>query len=421
MADNVQTPGGNGSDPLIASDEIGGVHYQRIKLVDPAADGSSPLAAKTTGAERTLAVAVVDGAGNQITAFGGGAVQADKSAFAEGAGTIMPVGGIYNETPGADPLEDQAAAVRITARRALHANLRNAAGSEVGVGGAPLRTDPTGTTAQPVTDNGGSLTVDGSVSLAAAIPAGGNNIGDVDVLTLPALPAGANTIGSIAAITMGITPGTAATNLGKAEDSPHASGDVGVMVLGIRSDTAATPVSADGDYHPLLFDGGGFLRVRQQGTNPHDSAASSNPMMISGVAETPEDTAPGNQVSAEGDQTSFAVDRDGALYTHPHPPRIWHAASEFTTAQTDTTVKAAPGAGLSLYITDIFVAANGAVTVTLEEGTSTLKFRFYASSAGQNASRSLIVPIKLTANTALTVTTSAAVTCTVSVSGYSAP
>jgi hypothetical protein len=421
MADNVQTPGGSAGDPLIASDEIAGVHFQRVKLVDPAADSAISLAAKSTGAERTLAVAIVDGAGNQITAFGGGAAQADKSAFAEGVGAIVPVGGIYNDASGADPLEGQAAAARITAKRALHANLRNAAGGEIGVGGAPLRTDPTGTTAQPVTDNGGSLTVDGSVSLAAAIPAGGNNIGDVDVLTLPALPAGANTIGSIAAITTGITPGTAATNLGKAEDSPHASGDVGVMVLGIRSDTAATPVSADGDYHPLLFDGGGFLRVRQQGTNPHDSAASSNPMMISGVAETPEDTAPGNQVSAEGDQTSFAVDRDGALYTHPHPPRIWHAASEFTTAQTDTTVKAAPGAGLSLYVTDIFVAANGAVTVTLEEGTSTLKFRFYASSAGQNASRSLTVPIKLTANTALTVTTSAAVTCTVSVCGYSAP
>ncbi len=342
MADNVQTPGGSGGDPLIASDEIGGVDYQRIKLVDPAADGVSPLAAKSTGAERSLAVAIVDGAGNQITTFGSGAFQADKSAFVEGAGTIVPIGGVYNDTAGADPTEDQAAAARITAKRALHANLRNAAGSEIGVGGAPLRTDPTGTTAQPVTDNGGSLTVDGSISLAAAIPAGGNNIGDVDVLTLPVLPAGANTIGSIAAITTSITPGTAAANLGKAEDSPHASGDVGVMVLGVRSDTAATPVSADGDYHPLIFDGGGFLRVRQQGTNPHDFVASSNPMMISGVAETPEDTVPDNQVSAEGDQTSFAVDRDGALYTHPHPPRIWHTASEFTTAQTDTAVKAAP-------------------------------------------------------------------------------
>ena len=44
-----------------------------------------------------------------------------------------------------------------------------------------------GTGPWPVTDNGGSLTVDGSVSLAAALPAGTNNIGDVDVLTMPAI------------------------------------------------------------------------------------------------------------------------------------------------------------------------------------------------------------------------------------------
>lgn len=46
-----------------------------------------------------------------------------------------------------------------------------------------------------VDDNGGSLTVDGSVSLAAAIPAGTNNIGDVDIAS--ALPAGTNNIGDV--------------------------------------------------------------------------------------------------------------------------------------------------------------------------------------------------------------------------------
>lgn len=36
--------------------------------------------------------------------------------------------------------------------------------TRTGVAADPLRVDPTGTTAQPVTDNGGSLTVDGTVS-----------------------------------------------------------------------------------------------------------------------------------------------------------------------------------------------------------------------------------------------------------------
>jgi hypothetical protein len=39
----------------------------------------------------------------------------------------------------------------------------------------------------------------GAVTIATAIPAGTNNIGDVDVLSLPALPAGTNAIGKLAA------------------------------------------------------------------------------------------------------------------------------------------------------------------------------------------------------------------------------
>ena len=58
-----------------------------------------------------------------------------------------------------------------------------------------------------IDDNAGSLTVDGSVSLAAAIPAGTNNIGDVDIAS--ALPTGTNTIGNVGVVprtTGGATP-----------------------------------------------------------------------------------------------------------------------------------------------------------------------------------------------------------------------
>lgn len=54
----------------------------------------------------------------------------------------------------------------------------------------------------PISDNGSSITVDGSVSVASALPAGTNNIGDVDVLTLPALPAGTNNIGDVDVLTI---------------------------------------------------------------------------------------------------------------------------------------------------------------------------------------------------------------------------
>ena len=48
-----------------------------------------------------------------------------------------------------------------------------------------------------IADGGGSITIDGSVGITGSLPAGTNNIGDVDVLTLPALPAGTNNIGKV--------------------------------------------------------------------------------------------------------------------------------------------------------------------------------------------------------------------------------
>lgn len=57
-----------------------------------------------------------------------------------------------------------------------------------------------------------------------------------------------------------VIPGTGATNLGKAEDAVHASGDTGVMALAVRKDTAAA-LSADGDYIPLITDSTGNLRT----------------------------------------------------------------------------------------------------------------------------------------------------------------
>jgi hypothetical protein len=161
-----------------------------------------------------------------------------------------------------------------------------------------------------VADNGGSLTVDGTVT--ANLAAGTNNIGDVDVLTVPAplsttgggteatalrvtvasdstgvlsvddngstlsvddgggtltvdgtvtanLAAGTNNIGDVDVLS--VTPGTGAGDLGKAEDAPHASGDTGVMMLAVRRDTEAVGSGADGDYSTLNVTPSGNLRV----------------------------------------------------------------------------------------------------------------------------------------------------------------
>lgn len=73
--------------------------------------------------------------------------------------------------------------------------LYDSAGVEKGTGANPVRTDPTGTTAQPVSDGGGSLTVDGPLTdaqlRASAVP--------VSAATLP-LPAGAATEATLALV-----------------------------------------------------------------------------------------------------------------------------------------------------------------------------------------------------------------------------
>ncbi len=58
-----------------------------------------------------------------------------------------------------------------------------------------------------------------------------------------------------------VIPGTGATNLGKAEDSAHASGDTGVMALAVRRDTLAASSGTTGDYEPLQTDANGQLRI----------------------------------------------------------------------------------------------------------------------------------------------------------------
>lgn len=60
-----------------------------------------------------------------------------------------------------------------------------------------------------------------------------------------------------------MAPGTGASSLGKAEDAVHASGDVGVMALTVRKDTAVG-LGADGDYVPIQTDANGRLVTLDQ-------------------------------------------------------------------------------------------------------------------------------------------------------------
>lgn len=112
--------------------------------------------------------------------------------------------------------------------------------------------------------------------------------------------------------------GTVATNAEKAEDAIHASGAIGNFVLAVRND-ANTALAADGDYTPFTTDAQGRLKVAAEVT------------VQAGDAEFLEDSIHNNAdagihilavrqdtlsslVSADGDYASLKVNADGRLY-----------------------------------------------------------------------------------------------------------
>lgn len=116
------------------------------------------------GSQFAGTVAIVDGSGNQVTSFGGSggtasnftsAVPATGTAVGFSDGTNMQAARVFDADTGAGTQYVQGVSLRASG---------SGGSTEIGTAAAPVRTDPTGTTAQPVTDNGGSLTVDGTVA-----------------------------------------------------------------------------------------------------------------------------------------------------------------------------------------------------------------------------------------------------------------
>ncbi len=69
------------------------------------------------------------------------------------------------------------------------------------------------------------------------------------------------TVTNVATIGTSVTPGTAAANLGKAEDSGHTTADVGVFALAVRQDSPDTAVTnTTADYSQVSVSSTGALR-----------------------------------------------------------------------------------------------------------------------------------------------------------------
>jgi hypothetical protein len=283
-----------------------------------------------------------------------------------------------------------------------------------------------GASAVNIQDGGNSITVDGSVT--ATIAAGATSIGkaedvafanadvgvpamairratpanesgtdgDYEMLQMSAgrlwtsttidaaLPAGTNAIGKLAANSgvdigdvdvLSVVPGTGATNLGKAEDAAHTTGDTGVMALGVRSDAGASGnptalATTTGDYIPLATDANNRLYTNVAGDIAHDSADSTSaPVKIGGQARTTNPTA-----VADADRVNAIFDKVGRMAVVLGQVRelVTHQHTQIVNSTTETTILTAGASGVFHDLTSLILtnASSTACTVTIKDATT---------------------------------------------------
>jgi hypothetical protein len=412
MADNVAITAGAGT--TIATDDVAGVQFQKVKI-DGGGDGASvPLVIDATHGvpvdiKRSVALAVTDNSGsltvdsaqlpaalvsgrldvvvgaalpagsnlvgkatvsqggNDATVSAGGALKvdnsavtqpvsyaneatgADKSTFTEGTSRVEVMGAVFNDTISSDPAEDQRSPLRITAKKGLHVNLRNASGTEVGTAGSALRIDPTGGTTQPVLDT----------NSAAA---------------LTALQLLDDTVA---------TTGSAVTAKGIL-----AAGTDGTNARALKTDT-----SGELQVDVLTLPG-------VAGTVAHDGADSGNPVKMGGYAISAERAAVAN-----ADRVDLVADLTGKQIVLPYAnPENFLNGVASSTGTGDTAVIAAQGAGVRIYVTAISVVNTSATNtfVEIKDGT-TVMHRLAAPQIANGAPQTVTfpTPLRLTANTAL--------------------
>lgn len=145
---------------------------------------------------------------------------------------------------------------------------------------------------------------------------------------------------------------------------------------------------------------------------------------IAGVAVETDGTDP-TSVSAEGDQALVRTDRNRRLLTNDMHPNAFVLFEDHTSAQTNNQLKAAPGAGLSLYITDVIFsngATAGSIKLVEDEGGTPVQISqtlYMAINGG--AVMNFKTPKRLTTNKSLGFTSATVTTHSVEIHGYIAP
>ena len=385
------------------------------------------------------------------------AIKTDDAAFTPATTKVLMAGFEFDDGSPDSVDEGDAGAARMSANRNIYMQIRDAAGNERGVN---VNASNQLAIAGPVTNAGTFVVQIDGAALTALQNADADLttiIGHVDGLEGLLTTIDTDT-GNIATSNSAIQTAVELIDdtvkvLGT--DTYTEATSKGVVIGAVRRDADTPLANTTNEFSPLItdangylkveiFDGGGSHTVDNNGTfaTQIDGSALTalqlidDPVfaddagvtlgthkggLIAGVAVQTDGTDP-TAVSAEADAAILRTDMQRLLIVNQTHPRFWHASADYASAQTNQSVKAAPGASLSLYITDISIS-NGATAgnITLLDGSGgTVLYEIYPAING-GAVVSLRSPIKLTANTALCITSTTVTTHSIFVSGYIAP
>jgi hypothetical protein len=160
------------------------------------------------------------------------------------------------------------------------------------------------------------------------------------------------------------------------------------------------------------------------GTAVDDGTTLVNAVMLAANAVETDGTDP-TSVSAEADVARLRSDRNRRLLVNTFHPNLWVATGTYAAAQTDVELKAAPGAGLSLYVTDVIfsnsdVAGNMLLEVDTASAKTVVVTKKYMPTTS-TVSMHFNTPIRCAANKNLGITTVSCAIHSVEVHGFTAP
>ena len=353
-------------------------------------DGTRQATVRDTGSSDSLNVAIVDASGNQITSFGGGTQYTeDVAAAADPVGTALNL--IRKDTLAAVTSDDgDNVAARGTNKGELYVKHADSI---------------------PVTDNGGSLTVDGTVTVqdgggAISVDDNGSSL-TVDNAALSV------TGGGVEASALRVTIANDSTGVLSVDDNGGALSvddnggsltvdNAALSVTGGGVEASALRVTIANDSTGVLSvdDNGGSLTVdgtvtasNTAGTAANGAGVSGNPVQVGVEARTTQPTA-----VDDGDVVRPMADKCGRLVTSPHSPRDLTDDANITLSNTtETDLFAAGGSGVFLDLVSVVVSngSSGILRVDFRDSaTGTVRLSVWAAANGGGASIEFPVPKK---------------------------